>query len=218
MIPRFRVSPRIDVDLAEIRPPPMDVIHCEGGLSFNHDYVYIQGVTWRVFKKLYEVEGRAIAFLDSRAKNSEEFDELAEELTAEELSVDDDWDKDYFDLAGFTIPDLGIASVVCSLYAFKCYPITSCRGHPGERGARHPLVVFFCEPQVAPLLVGVAAGSHVGMENEYLDEADGALIVYAQSIVEMRNFAMDLSRASRIATKLKCNLRKSTGSEQPKLP
>ena len=213
MIPRFRVSPRIDVDLSEIRPPPMDVIRCEGGLWSNHDYVYIQKVTWRDFKRAYELEGKAIAFIDSRAKNSEEFDDLADELPEE-----DDWVDDFDPYPGFTIPDLGIASVAYSLYAFKCFPITSCRGHPGVRGARHPLVVFFCEPQVAQLLVGVAAGSQVGLENDCLDEADGALIVYARSIVEMRNFAMGLSRASRFAAKLKCSLRKSTGSEQPKLP
>lgn len=186
MIPQFRVSVRISVDLTKVRPIPWDIIHTKDGLVSNHDYSYMKGIGWKAYKLLSTIEGKAIAFIDSQTKTHEEFEELADKLI-----TDPQW-SELNKLQGL---DLGIASVVFALYAFGCFPITSCRGHPPPTaGARHPLVVFYARPERAPLIVGVAGGSGVGICNEWAD-SEGALMVFGTNIIDMRKFAIGLHHA-----------------------
>jgi hypothetical protein len=188
MIPQFDVSVEIDVDVSRIPPLPWGVIHETEGLMSNHEYVYIRGATWRLFERAFELEGKAIEYINSHATTHYEFEELANSLIEEE-----DWEElDSMLALGLTYLDLGIASVVFALYAFKCFPITSCRGHPeGSRGESHPLVVFFPRPELASAVVGVAREAGVGMCSEA-----GGLMVYGRSIVDMREFASGLHQAS----------------------
>jgi len=88
--------------------------------------------------------------------------------------------------------DLKFSAVVFALYAFGCFPITSCRGHPPPtQGEEYPLVVFYARPRTVPFIVGVAAGSGVGICNEPAD-GFGALNVFGSSIVDMQKFAKGL--------------------------
>lgn len=190
MIPQFDVSVEIDVDLSRIPSLPWDVIHETEGLMSNHEYVYISGVTWRLFERAFELEGKAIEYIDSHATTHREFEELANSLIEEE-----DWEElDSMVSSALPFLDLGIASTVFALYAFKCFPITSCRGHLEGRGENHPLVVFFPRPELAPTVVGVAAEAGAGMC--YVETYPGGVMVYGRSIVDMRKFASGLHRAS----------------------
>jgi len=189
MIPQFDVPVEINVDLSRIPPLPWDIIHEADGLVSNREYVYIRGVTWKIFKRLFELEGKAIEYIDSHSRTHHEFEELANSLIEEE-----DWGGlDSILSFGLTFLDLGIASVVFALYAFKCFPTTSCRGHPEGRGESHPLVVFFPRPEIASSVVGVAAETGVGMCNAEAEA--GGLMVYGRSIVDMRKFASGLHQA-----------------------
>jgi len=186
MIPQFRVPIRISVDLTHVRPIPWDIIHTEDGLISNHDYWYMKGIGWKAYKLVSAIEEKAIAFIDSQTTTHEEFEELADNLI-----TDPKW-SELNKLQGL---DLGIANVVFALYAFGCFPITSCRGHPPSMGGeRHPLVVFYPRPERAPFIVGVAAGSGVGICNEWAD-SEGALIVFGTNIIDMRKFAIGLHHA-----------------------
>lgn len=191
MIPQFDLPVEIEVDFSRIPTLCWNIIHEADGLLSNHEYVYIKGVTWRIFKRAYDLEGKAIAYIDSHSRTHHEFEELANSLIEEE-----DWEElDSMLALGWTYLDLGIASVVFALYAFKCFPITSCRGHPkGSGGERHPLVVFFPRPELAHSVVSVAAETGVGMCNEIAEA--GALMVYGRSILDMRRFASGLHRGS----------------------
>jgi len=200
VIPRFDIDISIDVDFSKVIQPPWRMIREENGLMANHDYVLLRGVTWKIFKEAFNLESKALELVDSKATTHGEFEKLADDLLFE-----DEWQG--LELPSFL--DLGIASTVLSLYAFKCFPITSCRGHlKGHGGERHPLVAFFPQPDLAPIIVGVAAGTGVGICNECVDEGWG-LMVYGQSIIEMRSFALGLQRAYPATRRTKNAQRKS---------
>ena len=190
MIPQFEVPVEVDVDLSKTPPLPWHIIHEVDGLVSNHEYVYIKGVTRKFFKRAFEVEGRAIEYIDSHSKTHHEFEELANSLIEAE-----EWKEldSLLDL-GLTYLDLGVASVVYALYAFKCFPVTSCRGHPEGSGESHPLVVFFPRHEVASSVVDAAKEAGVGMCNVEVEA--GGLMVYGRSIVDMRRFASGLHRVT----------------------
>lgn len=185
MIPQYNVPIKISVDLTKVYSVPWRIIHNESGLVSNHFYEYMKGIGWRDFTLALGIEKKAIAFIDSSTKTSEEFEELAEQLFD---------DPDWTELMHIQGLDLGIANVVFALYAFGCFPITSCRGHPLPIGERYPLVVFFARPEVVPLIVGVAAGAGVGLLSQEAD-SEQSLIVYAKNILDMQRFANGLHKA-----------------------
>lgn len=191
MIPQFDVPIEIDVDPSKIPSPPWDLIRQTDGLMANREYAYIRGVTWELFERAFELEGKAIEYLDSHAKTHHEFEELADSVIEEE-----DWEE-LDSMVPYALPslDLGIVSTVFALYAFECFPITSCRGHPdGGRGESHPLVCFFPRPKLGPTIVGVATEAGVGMYCAGIYA--GGVIVYGRSILDMRKFASGLHRTA----------------------
>jgi hypothetical protein len=176
------------------------LINSDGSFTSNQNYVRLRGVTWRTFKNAFAIEGKAIDYISTRAKTADEFEELANDLEWPELNML---------VVGFPIPavlDLGIASVVFALYAFKCLPVTSCRGHPAQ-GEEHPLVVFFTRLKLVPIIVDVADSSGVGICNQRGD-LDGALMVYGRNILDMRKFALGLQQAYPASARVIRNLKK----------
>jgi len=97
MIPQFRVSVRISVDLTKVPSIPWDLIHIEDGLVSNRDYWYMKGIGWKAYKLVSTIEEKAIAFIDSQTKTHEEFEELAEKLITDpqwrELNELRDWTR-----------------------------------------------------------------------------------------------------------------------------
>ncbi|MGD0406442.1 MAG: hypothetical protein ABSB10_07330 [Candidatus Bathyarchaeia archaeon] len=193
MIPQFPIALRINVEIDRISSVPWTIIHEKSGLFSNHFYEYMRGIGWNAFKRVCEIEEKAVNYIDSMTTTIEEFEELAEKLFNEPK-----WNELKY-LAGL---DLGIANVVFALYAFGCFPITSCRGHPPPRGERHPLVVFFPRPELTSIIVGVAAGAGVGMLNVETDNKEG-LIVFGRSIVDMEKFANGLHNVFPAASMMK---------------
>ena len=207
MIPQFDIDVKIDVDLSKVHSPPRDLINSDGSFASNQNYVRLRGVTWRAFKNVFAIEGKAIDYINSSAKTADEFEELAHDLVSQ-------WPELDLLVVGFPIPailDLGIASIVFALYAFKCLPVTSCRGHPAQ-GEEHPLVVFFTRPELVPIIVDVATSSGVGIYNQWGD-LDGALMVYGRNILDMRKFALGLQLAYPRA--VKAGAVKSSGVRSP---
>lgn len=88
--------------------------------------------------------------------------------------------------------DLGIISTVFALYAFKCYPLTSCRGHPDDTGTGDcPKVVFFATPERASGLVRAARASGAGLTNHQTDEGP-AVMVNGRNLNDVRKFSVEL--------------------------
>jgi hypothetical protein len=185
MIPVFDVKIKIKVDMARVCPLPWKIIHEKDGLMENHFYQNMQGIDWKDFEFIFSTENNAIKFLDSQTKDSKEFD-----ANVDKLEEDSEWEE----LNALPGVDLGVASVVAALYAFGCFPMTSCRGHPPPCGERHPLVIFFAKRKVVPIIVGVAAGTGVGLCDAACAGEEG-LMVYATNIVDMQRFAVGLYRA-----------------------
>lgn len=187
MIPRFDVPVTIEVDINLVKLPGKEVLNADG-LVENRSYARFRGITWNIFKTFFELEGKALDYIDSEANTIDDFEEMADSI----LDLPE-WE----DLLSFPQLDLGIASTVIALYAFKCFPITSCRGHPEEKGSEtYPLVVFFSKPEIVPLLIEAAKKAGVGLEMPQ-SVSPGALMVYAPSINEMRNFSLELYNISK---------------------
>lgn len=187
MIPRFDVPVTIEVDINLVKLPSKEVLNADG-LVENRSYARFRGITWKIFKNTFELEEKALNYIDSEAKTIDDFEDMAD-------SIPDlpEWEG----LSSFPPLDLGIASTVFALYAFKCFPITSCRGHPEEKGSEtHPLVVFFSKPEFVPLIIEAAKKTGVGL-NMSPSTSLGALMVYAPSINDMRNFSLELYNISK---------------------
>lgn len=186
MIPRFDVPVTIEVDINLVKLPSKKILNADG-LVENRSYTRFRGITWEVFKNTFELEGKALDYIDSKAKTIDDFEDMVE-------SIPDlpEWEG----LSSFPPLDLGIASTVFALYAFKCFPIASCRGHPEGTGSEaHPLVVFFSKPEIIQLLIEAAKKTGVGLNMP--KSTSGALMVYAPSINDMRNFSIELYNISK---------------------
>jgi hypothetical protein len=177
LIPSFEVSARVDVDLARISVPPRSVLFTKDGLMDNHFYAYLGPISWGEYDEIFAYEGELLAEADSRSVTPEEFEEVIYELDDE---------------GALGNLDAGIASPVYALYAFGCFPFTSCRGHPGERGTGDcPKVVFWCPKRLGRAVVAAATSSGVGLTNEETTNGDG-LMVSGKNVNDVRRFSQAL--------------------------
>ncbi|HEV2137773.1 MAG TPA: hypothetical protein VGR53_02945 [Nitrososphaerales archaeon] len=198
MIPQFDVPTIVDVDLDLIHLPPKGIIHVKDGLMSNHFYSYLGPIGWKRFEEAFRAEGQALDSIASRATTHDEFEQIAGEV--EEVLRFEEFD----DSDGL---DLGIISPVFALYAFKCFPFTSCRGHPGHVGDTEdcPKVVFFAPPERGPQLVQAAIKTGVGLVNDTTPEGT-ALLVNSRNLLDMRTFSMELHRTAQSLSRRKPQL------------
>jgi hypothetical protein len=128
MIPRFDVLVITEVDINSVKLPTSEVLHADG-LAENRSYASLSGITWKIFKNPFELEGKALNYIESKAKtidDSEDGRESIPDLT--------EWEG----LSSFPSPlDLSIASTVFALYTLKCFPITNCRGYHEEKYSKY---------------------------------------------------------------------------------
>jgi hypothetical protein len=186
MIPTFEVKIEVRVDMTRVCSPPWHIIHQTNGLLDNHFYEYLGQIKWKDFEFILQLENRALKLIDSQTKDPNQFD-----TNIDKLLENPEWEEELNELRGL---DLGIASAVFALYAFGCFPITSCRGHLSLGHEKYPLVVFFARPERVPVIVGIAAGTSVGLCNEECEGGE-ALMVYANNIIDMQRFALGLHKA-----------------------
>lgn len=97
--------------------------------------------------------------------------------------------------------DIGVASSVVALSSAGCVPFSSCNGGAfgGSHDEDHPLVAFYTLPEMVELLLETAQEANVGLENE--DE--GSLLLYADDIRNMRNYANGLINKRALFRKVK---------------
>jgi hypothetical protein len=142
----------------------------------NHDFDPIR-CTWQEAEDVFDLETDLLERLEQSKNFHDEF-----MLVSDELYEDVDQP-----LRGL---DFGIASVVLSLAAMKCFPIYSCNGGCfGEfHHAKYPTVVFYAAPRHAETLLNAARNSGVGIGHS----DTGGIIVWANDIHHMHQFAREL--------------------------
>ncbi len=159
----------------------------ESSLGCNRDYADLRRLPWLEARRVYSVEEKIIARIEASQDTDEEY-----ELVVEELNEDSN---------GIYGLDIGVASAVVALSAARCIPFSSCNGGAfgGSHHESHPVVAFFAQPEITPLLLECAeeAGSGLSM-SEF-----GSLIVYADDIRNMRAFACALIKRKTAFRKLR---------------
>jgi hypothetical protein len=184
-IPQFDVQTTIQLDQDLLGLPSRRILYAREGLMSNHEYTYLGPIDWNRFLEVYRIEGEALNEADSKSTTTHEFEDLANEIM-DRLVWDD---EELLDASGL---DLGIISTVFALYAFKCYPLTSCRGHPNDTGTGDcPKVVFFAKPDQGPGLVRAAQLSNAGLVN-YQTEEWPAIMVNGRNLTDLRRFSIEL--------------------------
>ena len=168
-----------------------------GLLVGNQLYCDLRDISWAVARHVIEIEERCVKHIEESAKPSE----IGSFVVADAAEFLWDWDlENLWDEIGAVVTlDVGVASTVAALSATGCTPFTSCSA--GAFGGWHPedypLVAFYARPEAVPLLMKCAEKAGVGLENMTGHvERDHPLMVYADDIRKMRDFANVLSEQS----------------------
>ncbi len=114
-------------------------------------------------------------------------------------------DEDIPESGAFYGLDAGVASTVLALCAARCIPTTSCNGMPGHHES-YPVVAFFCRPARLPDLLAVANEVQCGLTNA---DFEGSVIVYAQEVTTMMEFARNLIARRHSLSKIRSGRSKS---------
>ncbi len=158
----------------------------------NREYTDLRYLSWAVARRVLEMEEECISRIETMEGPSE-----TGSFTIEE-AMENIWEwEDLLDEVGpVAALDVGVASTTAALSAAGCIPFTSCSAgaYGGRHREKHPLVVFYARPEAVPLLMECAEKAGVGLEIE--DELHHPLIVYADDIRKMRDFANALSERS----------------------
>lgn len=169
---RFEVQMAVDVDMMLLSWPEAGKAADEdSGFMGNRSYGDLRRLSWTEAKRVATLEGEYI----SRIENARDTDEEIEIV----------WNEIYDDgeLHGL---DLGVATATVALSAAGCVPFSSCNGAAfgGHHNEHYPLVAFFCRPNAVELLSQCALEASVGLSNG----GDGALVLYANEIMNMVKF------------------------------
>jgi len=195
----------LKVDFKRLNYPPERVLSCEYGLFSNQEYSDARGFNWNAFKENYQIEKAAIDYADKHSKTAKEFEEILERF-----NEDNNFPVGLEDLV---VAEAGVSSIAIALAAFDCVPVTSCRGHPGISGKEDssPHVAFWAKKIKSKELVSILneyvlkeKDKHIGIDNAEI-EGYGGLLLYANNIPSLMNFAKYLSEpfTSRSKTKKK---------------
>jgi hypothetical protein len=176
---------KFDVDVRRIGASPMlrwpdpGESGSESNLGGNRSYSDLRGIRWSEAREMLETEISLFRRI-----------ELADDPEAEYLDIEEEAYQGAFELCGL---DVGVASTVAMLSAAGMITCSSCNG--GAFGGGHhetyPLVAFFAKPFHLPILIRCAEEANVGLEC-----SQGTLVVYANNISCMMDFAASLSKAS----------------------
>ncbi len=139
----------------------------------------MRGVTWKEAKEILKFEEETLAKANWDVHKAE--DAMSEE--------------DLFEyLYGL---DIGVASTVAALSAARCCTISSCNAGLGHQES-YPLVAFHCRPFRLLDILSVAEQVDCGLENG----PEGNLVVYAESVKTLMEFARTLIARRKTLAKL----------------
>lgn len=157
----------------------------------NRRYIDLRNLSWAVARRVIEMEQGCI----SRIETAQDPGEIGSTI-AEAMEDQLEWEDLLEEVGPVAALDVGVASTTAALSAAGCIPITSCNAgaYGGWHYEEHPLVVFYARPEAAPLLMECAETARVGLEID--DELHHTLIVYADDIRKMCDFAKALSQRS----------------------
>jgi hypothetical protein len=151
------------------------------GEEWNQSYVDLGGFSWPEARRVFQLESEVLRRIEESV-----------EPQGELISMDDElYEEPDEHLHGL---DIGVASAVAALSATGCPPIASCNaGAFGDSHREHyPLVAFFAFHDALPAIQSAAEKADAGLENGH----DGMLVVYANDIRKMMQFAARLLNAS----------------------
>lgn len=174
--PTFDVDIVRSVDTRRLAWPELDEADDEHSLGGNRDYSDLRGLPWSEAQSILNYETQLISRIEGAEDPEREMDQIGDELYEEDIG-----------LYGL---DLGVASSVVGLSAAKCVPFASCNGGSfgGHHHERYPLVAFFAHSSAIGSLIACAEAAGVGLEGN----ESGSLVVYADDIRKMRQFALEL--------------------------
>ena len=171
--PHFDIEVERSVALERLFWPEPGEAMDERSLGCNRSYLDLRRLPWREAKRVYFEEGEYISRIEDSPNPDAEYDRIQDEL--------------YEDPEGLYGLDIGVASTVAALSAARCIPFSSCNGGAfgGSHHEVHPLVALFARPEAISLLLECAERTEAGLSLAGM----GGLIVYADDIRNMRNFA-----------------------------
>jgi hypothetical protein len=174
--PAFDIDIVRKVDARRLAWPEFDEADDERSLGGNRDYSDLRGLSWSEAQRILNYETDLILRIEDAEDAEQEMDQIGDELYEEDVG-----------LYGL---DLGVASSVVGLSAAKCVPFASCNGGSfgGHHHERYPLVAFFAQLSAVTSLIACAEAAGVGLEGN----ESGGLVVYADDIRKMRQFALEL--------------------------
>lgn len=167
------------VDTSMLSLPSEKRAASEDGLSENHAYVDVRGVTSDEAREMAEEERELLQRILA-------LDDENQDSTIEE--IEDALREEFHPLAGF---DLGVGGLVLALSSIGCIPISSCNGGVmgGTHSLPHPWIVFHAPVATIDQLLSAAVGAGVGLVNN-----DGGMLeLYSGSVSNFNEMATVLT-------------------------
>lgn len=166
------------VDTAILAFPNEERAGSEDGLSDNHAYVDMRGVSANEAKEAVDEEhDLLLRILDIGDEDQDSGIEEIEDLLREEMNP----------LASF---DLGVGGLVLALSSLGCVPISSCNGGVvgGSHSLPHPWIIFHAPLAVIDQLIVAAKAANVGL----LNNDGGMLELFSGNVFSFNEMARDL--------------------------
>lgn len=166
------------VDTAILAFPNEERAGSEDGLSDNHAYLDMRGVSTNEAKEAVDEEhDLLLRILDIDDEDQDSGIEEIEDLLREEMNP----------LASF---DLGVGGLVLALSSLGCVPISSCNGGVvgGSHSLPHPWIIFHAPLAVIDQLIVAAKAANVGL----LNNDGGMLELFSGNVFSFNQMARDL--------------------------
>jgi hypothetical protein len=159
--------------------PDEDRVASEDGLSENHAYVDVRGVTSDEAREAAEEELILLQRIST-------VDGKIQDIIVEE--IEDSLREEIHPLAGF---DLGVGGLVLALSSIGCIPISSCNGGVvgGSHSLPHPWIIFYAPLATIDRLLEAAMVTNVGLINS----DNGMLELYSDSVLNFNLMAKYLA-------------------------
>jgi hypothetical protein len=152
------IEQTLDVaSLAKLSDTAAEEADESGDLAGNQMYQDLRGYGWPDVARALALEHRLIATL-----------QVAEDLEAEAMRIDDER-LDYFEPSdGLWGLDLGVASAPIALSAFGAIPVSSCNagGFGGTHQGGYPYVAFFIGGVDPEAIISTARAAGVGLRSD----------------------------------------------------
>ena len=195
-----RMIPRYAIEVDSLLPveagywmPSLEELEEADQLGDFHDAWLIETDAVEALAVI-EAESEAVQYIDARATNPLEFDNLADQIEFEQPDVPSDEAPDFFSASsrpwhGVEGLELGVAGISYALNAIGAITATSCRAHAAmhRNWSEYPVVLFAIDAQRAALLQPLAEHTRCGFEIG--DGRPQFLALYAATITDLMALA-----------------------------